>query len=705
MALSRAGDARCVLDSRVAGAFYGRFKELRPAQQAAIEPLLAGRNVIIASGTGSGKTEAAAAPLVSRHLRAAFDADAVTLLYIAPTRALVNDLYKRLVLPMGEVGLRLGIRHGERDDLRSGLPPHVLITTPESLDVMLIRGDKALDHVRAVVIDEVHLLRNSQRGLHLSVLLRRLAARLGRAIQWAALSATVGDLRDTVDFLFGRQEQADLLHYPSGRPIDALVRRMASGTELARFMRRALEDGHTKVLLFADSRSECERLVEIITEPPGVHARVFAHYSSLSQDVRERTEAEFAASPGAVCVATSTLELGIDIGDIDMIALWGAPWSVESFLQRIGRGNRRSHTSNVACLIPDKTEDVLREALVFLALLDAARSGDLPRRSAFSLFGAFLQQSMSQIVGNKGAFTRLVDLAESVTPCGYCDREMLEEMLDELVGQEFLQRHGFQRRYGAGEGLWSLVDLRMIYGNFPVASSTVELRHAGLVLGEVPVGNLLRLKTGAVVAFGGRQWVVRQARMDHVELDSAGRTRSTVTLRYGGTKPGLDVFVAQRIWETLAGGRWDGAALPDALGQRVGSFSESVAMWSEQGRVPYTMVKGEMRYFTFAGRLINRTIAHVLGQDEAAADDLSLLATAPIDFAPLSANPEDYLEALDAVFEETNNRSFYQGLLPVEYQLQECRQPWLRDRTISAVLERLRSSVGAEVRASEMDLG
>ena len=162
------------LDPRVATAFYGSFPELREAQEAAIVALISGANLVLSAATGSGKTEAVVAPLISRCWKLAAKSDRLVLLYIAPTKALVNDLEKRLHLPLASLGLRVGIRHGDRDDLTRGLKPHILITTPESLDVMLFRKDSALQSVRAVVIDEVHLLYNTQRGLQLSILLRRL---------------------------------------------------------------------------------------------------------------------------------------------------------------------------------------------------------------------------------------------------------------------------------------------------------------------------------------------------------------------------------------------------------------------------------------------------------------------------------------------------------------------------------------------------
>lgn len=133
-----------VLDPTVASAFYGRFPQLRPAQSAAIGPLLSGKSILLSSATGSGKTEAVMAPILSRLWREMVANDRLSVLYIAPTKALVNDLEKRLSPPCDTLGLRVGVRHGDRDDVRGRRLPHILLTTPESLDVLLFRNDRAL---------------------------------------------------------------------------------------------------------------------------------------------------------------------------------------------------------------------------------------------------------------------------------------------------------------------------------------------------------------------------------------------------------------------------------------------------------------------------------------------------------------------------------------------------------------------------------
>ncbi len=320
---------------------------------------------------------------------------------------MVNDIEKRIHLPLSSLGLRVGVRHGDRDDLASGQTPHVLVTTPESFDVLLFRKDAALITVKAVIIDEVHLLYNTQRGLQLSILLQRLKQSLTDNPQRVALSATVGRLPDIRDFLFGRDEQAEFFQFPAQRTIDAQIRNISDDNSFLRLI-RLLTQRPVKLLIFANARKECERLAGFLRQDKQLKAEVFVHYSSLSPNVRVEAEQNFSKSNTAICIATSTLELGIDIGDIDAVLLWGVPSGVESFLQRIGRSNRRSYKINVVCLVSDDSEVPLGEVLRFMAIIDAGKRGELSIRAPFELFGAVGQQFLSVIASDGGRFTRPV---------------------------------------------------------------------------------------------------------------------------------------------------------------------------------------------------------------------------------------------------------------------------------------------------------
>jgi ATP-dependent Lhr-like helicase len=680
-----------LMDPRVAAAFYGRFESLHEAQQAAIEPILAGRSVILSSGTGSGKTEAVTAPLMSRFWRDAAKSDAFVLLYMAPTKALVNDLEKRLYQPLDFLGLRVGVRHGDRDDLASGQRVHVLVTTPESLEVMLFRKDAALSSVRAVVIDEVHLLYNTQRGLQLSIQLQRLRERLDRPFQWAALSATIGDLSDVHAFLAVGDEAPVLLSYPSHRTIDAQVRHVVAEDGFLDLVRKLTDGRPTKLLVFANSRRECERLAGVLQHDPSLGHAIYAHYSSLSPEIRLETEREFAASDTAICLATSTLELGIDIGDIDAVLLWGAPGGVESFLQRIGRGNRRVHKTNAVCLIPDTSESVGWDALRFASLVDAASKGELPRRRPYELYGPVVQQILSVIASDGGRFTRAASLCELVRHKPHLDRRTVESILAQLAANGYLQAHRFKSQYGAEEPLHKLVDLRMIYGNFPSGSQTVDLYHGGKRLGDVPTINLLRVHQDSEVRFAGKCWRVERASREKILLQPAPPGHA-MDFTYASGGIGTDAFVANRVWQLLHAEEFPEAPFSLSLRRTVGEARAKLRSACSINHIPCVRSGDGIRYFTFAGYLVNKAVGLISRRAGFKASDVSLLVPSPIDWATIPSEPTAYEGVFPSLFEASSEQSLYQAQLPPDLQLREYLEDWLKDQAVAEALRRLAGS-------------
>jgi ATP-dependent Lhr-like helicase len=687
-----------LLHACVATAFYGRFTQLRPIQVAAIEPLVSGGNVVLSSSTGSGKTEAVTAPLVSRYWEEAKQSATLFLIYIAPTKALVNDLEKRLSPPMQFMGLRVGVRHGDRDDLAAGSKPAILVTTPESLEVLVFRKDPALTTVKAVVIDEVHLLYNTQRGLQLSTLIKRLQQLTSNQLQWAALSATIGRLNDVRDFLFGAATDCTFLEGESKRPIDAFVQSVASIQAFNSVVDRMLGTGSAKLLVFANSRRQCEELASSLQTHKRLHSSIFAHYSSLSPEVRLETEQAFAASKTAVCLATSTLELGIDIGDIDAVLLWGAPPGIESFLQRIGRGNRRSNKTNVVCLIPPESPRVI-EAIRFLALIEAARASELPIRRPFDLFGAAAQQCLSVIASDGGRFTRIADLCAFFEHQPHLGRTHMEEILGELAASGYLQRHGFKNQYGADERLHQLVDYRMIYGNFSAGSDSVTVHYKSKLLGEVPAINLLRVAGGTVVRFAGKNWVVQRASRDGITVLPASSARGAVDFVYPGKGPPTDAFLPNKMWQVLHESDLPADTLSRDLVDPVSVLRSYLWGRCTQRQIPCCPWDGGTLYFTFAGYLVNKAIGLCTGKDFKA-DELTLWASAPIVWSNIGDSPEFYANVFPSLFEVSSDLSLYQSVLPPDLQMREFLQMWLKDEIIPLALQRLRNSTPVVVDAS-----
>jgi ATP-dependent helicase Lhr and Lhr-like helicase len=680
----------CELDQRVASAFYGGFSELRDSQKATIKPLLEGKNLVLAAGTGSGKTEAVMTPIISRVWREIVPIDDLAIIYTAPTKALVNDLEKRLGPPLGSLGLRIGVRHGDRDDLSSGKRPHVLVTTPESLDVLLFRNDPALITIRVIVIDEVHLLYNSQRGLQLSVLVERLRKVLSNGIQIVMLSATIGRLHHIAEFFLGA-DKVELLSFPSERSIDAYIQSITDLVDFQSLIKRLVDGRPTKLLVFADSRKECERLAGWFSRDKDFQGQIFSHYSSLSPEVRQEVEQKFSDSQTAICFATSTLELGIDIGDIDAVILWGIPGGVESFLQRIGRGNRRAKKSNVICLIPDHSESIIYDALRFTALIDAAKKGELPVRAPFELYGAAVQQILGVIASQKGRFTRIADLCTLFEHCSFLSRPILEEILGEIASKGYLQKHGFKNQYGAGEKLYPLVDHRLIYGNFGIGSQHIDVFYNAKHMGEVPSINLLRIHRGQYVRFAGGVWRVVEANSEKIKVEPGKGNQNAIDFKYPGTRMGWDSFLTTRLWRVFHD------ACPyeifePGLGDQVKAYLEFVKREWQKDSIPYIRTNDGLCYLTFAGHLTNKSIALAAGKFDFQAKDITLTVPSPIEWSSIPTNAEDYKPYFDQMFDADSEQTFYQSLLPPHIQRAEYAQMWLKDATILDTLKRLQAA-------------
>jgi len=599
--------------------------------------------------------------------------------------------------------MRVGIRHGDRDDLTTGPIPHALITTPESLDVLLFRKDPALQSARVVVVDEVHLLYNTQRGLQLSVLLQRLRQRVTDKLQWAALSATIGNLSDVRDFLMGHDEDAVFLEYRAHRPIDAQIRHVPTEAAFLELVLKLVEGRPTKLLVFANSRRESERLAVVLCRDDKLRHAIFAHHSSLSPEVRLDTELKFAACNTAICVATSTLELGIDIGDIDVVLLWGLPSGVESFLQRIGRGNRRANKTNVVCLVPDTSDSVVGDALQFSALVDSGRKCELPIRAPYELFGAVAQQCLSVIASDGGRFTRVRDLCQIVKHKPYLTREAVDTVLAQLATNGYLQRHGFKNQYGAEEALHQLVDYRMIYGNFAAGSQTVDVYHGSKRLGEVPAVNLLRIHGGAAVRFAGKRWQVQKATREKILLRPARSASAAVDFAYASGGTHTDAFIADRLWQLLHAKEFDDSLLTVSLRKAVVESRDRLLGCCTHTQIPYVRSSDGIRYFTFAGYLVNKAMGLISTKPGFQADDLWLLVSSPIDWSAIPTDPAAYDSVFHLLFEPSSEQSIYQQQLPPAMAQQEYLQDWLRDETIPRVLDRLAHSTTVEVKAAVME--
>ena len=351
------------------------WRGLRPLQAAAVEPIRSGADCLLVAPTAGGKTEAAVFPLLSRMVEEEWRG--LSVLYVTPLRALLNNLYPRLEAYGHWLGRTVGLWHGDVSDAdRRRLlaeRPDILLTTPESLEAMLV--SRRVDHrslfagVRAVVVDELHAFAGDDRGWHLLAVLERIQRLADRPIQRVGLSATIGNPAEMLTWLQGSGATADrdarvvVDEPPAGasRRPEVTLDYVGSVANAAIIISR-LHRGE-KRLVFCEARAQAE---DLAYELRSLGVTTFVSHSSLSADERRQSELAFADGRNCVIVATSALELGIDIGDLDRVIQIDAPRTVASFLQRLGRTGRRHLGVRNTLVLATEPEPLLRAAGLLL---------------------------------------------------------------------------------------------------------------------------------------------------------------------------------------------------------------------------------------------------------------------------------------------------------------------------------------------------
>ncbi|MGP8124556.1 MAG: DEAD/DEAH box helicase [Nitrososphaerales archaeon] len=360
----------------------GGITEPTPPQVQAWPLVARGEDVLIVAPTGSGKTEAALLPLLGR-LVSEGHGEGISLLYITPMRALNRDMFKRIQVWCGRLGLTVDIRHGDTPQAQrarqSAHPPDVLVTTPETLQAVLPgrRMRENLSHLKAVVVDELHNLVESKRGVQLCVGLQRLR-KVSPSYQLVALSATVGTPDVAAGFLFGERRRtivrADApkefnyaIEYPVPDPANqSAARETYSAPDLAARLARIndLIEEHTSTLIFVNSRTVAEMLGEKLAR---LRKDVGVHHGSLPREERERVEQAFKTGQLKALVCTSTLELGIDIGSVDLVVQYMSPRQVTSLVQRVGRSGHALGRVSKGVLVTVSADDILESSASILA--------------------------------------------------------------------------------------------------------------------------------------------------------------------------------------------------------------------------------------------------------------------------------------------------------------------------------------------------
>ncbi len=346
-----------------------------PPQTIAIPKIMAGGNILLIAPTGSGKTEAVLLPILDQ-LTKLERRQGISIIYITPLRALNRDLLKRLDYWHSKLGFTVEIRHGDtpqKDRRRQSLkPPDFLVTTPETLQAILPgkRMRSHLSNVRWVIIDEVHELAGERRGAQLTVGLERLRKVTGKDFQRIGLSATIGNPEQVAGFVSGERpvevvqvlppkEAKYFVEFPHPTDEDNVVAQsLYTAPEAAARLNRIWElaENHDSTLIFVNSRTNAETLGSKFHQ---LKRNVGVHHGSLPKEERVRVENEFKSGKIKALVCTSTLELGIDIGNVDLTIQYMSPRQVSALIQRVGRSGHSLDRVSEGQIMAVSTEDIL----------------------------------------------------------------------------------------------------------------------------------------------------------------------------------------------------------------------------------------------------------------------------------------------------------------------------------------------------------
>ena len=567
--------------------FRGRFEAPTQAQATGWPAIAKGRHTLIAAPTGSGKTLAAFLTcidsLVREGLREGLP-DTTQVVYVSPLKALSNDIQKNLATPLKEIStlaqeagtpfpeIRAAVRTGDTSPSErqrmAKKPPHILITTPESLYILLTSrsGREGLRGVKSLILDEIHAVARDKRGSHLTLSVERLCALAEGPVTRIGLSATQRPIEETARFLVGNQNigpdgTPDCLIVDTGHArtldLDIHMPQMELGPIATHELWgdtldtiAEMSSQHDTTLVFVNTRRLVERVSHQLSERMGEQA-VVPHHGSLSRTTRLAAEEKLRAGQVKVCVATASLELGIDIGLVDLVCQIGSPRSINLLLQRVGRSGHTVGGTPKGRLFP-LTRDELVECA---ALIRAVRSGDLDtlKIPAWPV-DILAQQIVAACVQEDWQEDELFRLFRGAYPYRDLPREKFDHVVNVLstgfafrLGSKgaFLHRDGVNQRLKArrGAGIAAMTSGGAIPDN---ADYDVIAEPEETFVGTVNEDFAIESMAGDVFLLGNTPWKIRRVESGRVRVEDAQGQSPTVPF-WLGEAPGRTRELSEHV--------------------------------------------------------------------------------------------------------------------------------------------------------------
>jgi ATP-dependent Lhr-like helicase len=539
------------------------------------------------------------------------------------------------------------------------------------LDILLCKDYPFLSKVKFVICDEIHQVFGTPRGFQLLFLLERLKKKTDREQQRIALSATVGNPNTVGEWFQGGVAPVRVFSVATKRPIDPELHWIDNHHSLGNIIQQSKAK---KVLVFVNSRRMCDDLfLELRNFLP---YRIFVHYSTLEREQREYVESQFKASEFAICIATTTLELGIDIGSIESIILYEPPQSITSFLQRIGRGSRRT-VKTWAIMTPKNNLELLQ----FCALTSLSSEGIVENTPPGQFYSVLIQQIFSSVAAKHHHRVHEREIEEICASFHWIKPEEITLLMQKLSSLGYLLYESKWSSYQMGPTLEALYNDAAIFSNISNGESGIQVFHQGRRLASLPLP-VAQLRLGAVMVFAGRYW----------EITSVGEGRITVRLTnpvpfpvrpsYGkGGGNYMSSTIARRIKAVISGeSNLSNFRFGRATENRLRTLHLGIP--SEHFEEYIFQVRSTPKYFyyTFAGGLENRVLqTHFskLGyqcQLMKNTEGIALSCGEPLDFSLI---PDDEKEIKQVIhdhwqsFSQLASKGPFFNLLPVSLRRKE----------------------------------
>jgi ATP-dependent Lhr-like helicase len=603
----------------VARWFQQRFPSPTAAQVAAWPAIRSGRHTLVAAPTGSGKTLTAFLAAIDELVREGVEhgglPDKTTVVYVSPLKALSNDIRINLEAPLEgiraeleklglpDVEIRTAVRTGdtppgEREKMKRN-PPHILVTTPESLYVLLgsESGRAMLGNTRTVIVDEIHAIAASKRGSHLALSLERLESLCQRPLTRIGLSATQKPIALVAKFLVGaRDEDCTIVDIGHGRTRDLAIEvppvpletvMSNDAWELVYNRLGNLIEQHRTTLIFVNTRRMAERVARHLSERLGTDA-IAAHHGSLAREQRLDAEQRLKRGELRALVATASLELGIDIGEVDLVCQLSSPRSIAAFLQRAGRAGHAVDGTPKARLFPNSRDDLIE----CTALLDCVRRGELDAlRMPHKPLDVLAQQIVAEVASQEWDEGALFDLVRRAWPFADLTRDEFDTMVRMLADGfstrlgprgAYVHRDAVQGRLRARRG--AKLTAVTSGGTIPdMADYAVVLEPQSTTIGSVNEDFAIESLAGDVFQLGNHAYRILRVERDRLRVEDAQGAPPNIPF-WLGEAPGRTKELSQgvaRLRETIdqrldAGGvdaalAWlvDEVGISDAAGRQI----------------------------------------------------------------------------------------------------------------------------------------